>query len=106
MTMRLIEPNIYGRTAVQGALHARNLHLGLFMLGDDFAAELCPICTGEGAYDQTYNAGCGMGYFKSYGPCDYCGGAGLRYPGSRSAIPESVVFQVIRAANAEQDYRN
>jgi len=34
--------------------------------------EICLVCEGKGEYTQTYNAGCGMGLYKSTGPCDFC----------------------------------
>lgn len=38
----------------------------------------CEICKGKGRYEQTYIAGCGMGYYKSVGRCIFCDGVGLR----------------------------
>jgi len=34
--------------------------------------EICPWCNGEGRCEQTYNAGCGMGMYRSMGRCDMC----------------------------------
>ena len=34
--------------------------------------EVCPLCDGKGEYEQRYTVGCGMGTYKSIGPCDYC----------------------------------
>ena len=38
----------------------------------------CDMCGGDGAYNQTYTAGCGGGYFTMKGTCDHCAGAGIR----------------------------
>lgn len=75
--------------------HAANLHAGLMLLGPDFYAKVCPICQGEGQHEQLYTAGCGGGYFKSMGGCDYCEGHGL-LQGTKPA-PSSVVVQVVNA---------
>ena len=66
--------------------------------------QLCPICDGRGEYQQSYNAGCGGGMYRSTGPCDYCKIDGLWYQGtgfrykdssiSRRSVPESVIFQI------------
>jgi DnaJ-class molecular chaperone len=40
--------------------------------------ETCRMCAGEGAYNQTYTAGCGQGSFTMKGTCDHCGGTGIR----------------------------
>lgn len=32
----------------------------------------CDMCHGTGEYEQTYTAGCGGGYYRSMGPCEYC----------------------------------
>lgn len=38
----------------------------------------CEMCAGNGEYEQTYTAGCGGGYFRMKGRCDYCAGTGIR----------------------------
>jgi len=69
-------------------------------LPDD--VEVCPICRGKGLYMQTYTAGCGGGYFRMEGPCDYCRsswqfGAGLGYiMKNRNPVPE-FIFRHIQA---------
>lgn len=72
--------------------------------------EKCPICKGFGHYNQTYNAGCGMGFYRSSGPCDYCYhpklymcGSGFVYKNSNfkeKSIPESVLVQIYEANKA------
>lgn len=69
---------------------------GLAKLGPEFRARICYFCDGAGAYEQTYTAGCGMGYYRSRGRCDHCAGTGL-IQGSQPA-PASVRAQVINAA--------
>lgn len=39
---------------------------------------LCGCCGGTGEYEQLYNAGCGMGHYRSVGRCDWCNGTGLK----------------------------
>ena len=63
--------------------------------------EICPACNGAGEYEQTYNAGCGGGLYKSIGPCDYCAhpkrfmtGLGYRMK-NRSVVPDSVINQIV-----------
>ena len=94
--------DMFGRSAEDGARHAANLKTGLTELGDEFLAELCPLCEGEGATLQTYTAGCGRGYYKARGPCELCKGASLVIGGKPA--PKSVIQQVIVAADAEADY--
>ena len=68
--------------------------------------QVCPICHGRGEYRQTYNAGCGQGFYKSMGPCDYCkhpeghlnnGLKGLGYimKGTSYSDPHTVPLSVI-----------
>jgi hypothetical protein len=71
------------------------LKVGLAKFGSDFAATLCTVCDGEGKYEQTYTAGCGMGSYQSIGKCDWCDGHGLRM-GDKPA-PYSVVNMVLLA---------
>lgn len=60
----------------------------------------CPMCDGAGQYEQTYNAGCGMGYFKSLGPCAMCGdgdpwrGVGYVYKATGKPVGASVLAQI------------
>lgn len=66
----------------------------------------CPACGGDGEYEQMYTAGCGGGYYKSVGPCDYCKregeysyrGVGYVYKndiGYRNrGVPKSVIEQL------------
>jgi len=37
----------------------------------------CTVCKGKGETEQVYTAGCGMGSYKSMGPCSWCNGIGL-----------------------------
>jgi hypothetical protein len=76
--------------------HAAALKRGLADMHPDFTGRLCPICEGLGNYRQSYTAGCGGGYYRSTGPCDYCGKTGLLQGGKPAA--ESVVIQVLVAA--------
>lgn len=78
--------------------HSANLAAGLLMLGPEFTAKICSICDGHGEREQTYTAGCGGGYFKSMGPCEYCEEHGLLQNGKPAPI--SVVIQVINAGEA------
>lgn len=75
--------------------HAAELRAGLDKMQTGFLARICPQCNGEGQYSQMYTAGCGGGYFRSMGGCDYCEGHGL-LQGSKPA-PASVVEQVALA---------
>jgi hypothetical protein len=84
--------------------HSNELHAGLLMLGPEFNARICPICSGKTEYEQTYTAGCGGGYFKSMGRCDYCDGLGMMQ--GDKAAPPSVVFQVINAGKAFLGVKN
>jgi hypothetical protein len=79
--------------------HAHRLKEGLSKLPEEFLAQICPICDGRTEYRQTYAAGCGGGYFKSMGPCEHCGKTGLIMKSRFVAAPESVVHQVLNAAN-------
>ncbi|RWO20711.1 hypothetical protein [Mesorhizobium sp.] len=72
--------------------HAAELRAGLQRMQTGFLAEICGLCHGEGQYEQMYTAGCGGGYFRSMGGCDYCDGTGLRQGGKPA--PRSVVEQV------------
>ena len=62
--------------------------------------EKCPMCGGKGEYKQTYTAGCGGGYYKSVGPCDFCSHPSLFFKGlgyrmkDGSSVPESVINQI------------
>lgn len=75
--------------------HAEGLKRGLACLPPDFAARICGVCDGRGEYRQIYTAGCGGGYFKSMGACDYCDGTGLMQ--GRAPAPASVREQVLNA---------
>ncbi|KRB22716.1 hypothetical protein ASE05_16170 [Mesorhizobium sp. Root172] len=75
--------------------HAAELRAGLAKMQEGFLARICDLCNGEGQRNQMYTAGCGGGYFRSMGGCDYCDGRGL-LQGSRPA-PASVVEQVANA---------
>ncbi|TIU88831.1 MAG: hypothetical protein E5W06_00240 [Mesorhizobium sp.] len=78
--------------------HAAELRAGLRQMQAGFLAELCGLCSGEGQYEQMYTAGCGGGYFRSMGGCDYCNGTGLRQ--GAGPAPISVVEQVTNAGRA------
>lgn len=62
--------------------------------------EKCSWCNGTGQYEQTYTAGCGMGYFRSLGPCERCGkgdswkGVGYVYKATGQPVGASVVAQI------------
>lgn len=68
----------------------------------------CWACKGEGEYKQTYNAGCGGGYYNSTGPCEHCmqegrhswKGCGYVYKWDdrykNAGVPESVMIQIER----------
>lgn len=60
---------------------------------------LCGWCDGKGVYEQTYNAGCGGGLYRSMGQCDTCKGVGLRYF-TGGDVPISVVAQIMNARPA------
>jgi hypothetical protein len=82
----------------EGEEHAKTLKNGLAALPSDFRAELCFMCEGIGEYEQTYTVGCGGGYYRSMGKCDYCGGIGLRQgDGFIAPAPLSVLEQVLVA---------
>ena len=83
----------------QEAAHAAALKLGLSRLRPDYIAEVCGICNGRGEYDQSYTAGCGGGYYRSSGPCDYCERTGLTQ--RNRPAPGSVVNQVLVAASQQ-----
>lgn len=75
----------------KGGEHAAKLHRGLKILGPDFTAIICWWCKGT-----TYHC---------YEPCSVCGkgrnrwtGLGLLYYPSSEPAPESVVNQVLVAA--------
>lgn len=63
---------------------------------------LCPMCEGAGKYEQTYTAGCGMGYYRSNGNCEICGkhkrygqiGPGYVYKATNEPVGDSVVAQI------------
>lgn len=55
--------------------------------------QACGWCEGEGQYKQTYNAGCGQGYFDMMGPCGQCDGLGIRMV-DRRPVPSSVIAQI------------
>lgn len=58
--------------------------------------QFCGSCAGAGQYEQMYTAGCGAGYFRMTGRCDYCDGTGLRFSdasGRTGVPPESVRLQ-------------
>ncbi|CAH1670488.1 MULTISPECIES: hypothetical protein [unclassified Chelatococcus] len=79
--------------------HAEALKAGLARLPSNFTAELCGWCEGRGRYSQTYNAGCGMGYFSAMGGCERCKGAGL-IQGDKPASA-SVIHQVLNAGDRD-----
>lgn len=54
----------------------------------------CIFCEGTGSRVQTYNAGCGQGYYKASGPCDFCEETGFIYNSTGNAVPKSVVHQI------------
>jgi hypothetical protein len=75
------------------------LEKGLSFL-PNLLARICPVCNGHGEYEQTYNAGCGMGLYQVTGPCSYCEGGGL-LQGNLPA-PSSVRNQVIVAGERHE----
>jgi hypothetical protein len=68
----------------------------------------CGVCHGTGEYEQTYTAGCGGGYYKSLGKCEYCAregeysmtGVGYVYKDDdrwrNAGVPKSVMEQIKR----------
>jgi DnaJ-class molecular chaperone len=56
----------------------------------------CRACKGAGQYPQLYNAGCGMGLYRSMGPCGCCKGTGYLYL-TGDPVPSSVVNQIEQA---------
>jgi DnaJ-class molecular chaperone len=54
---------------------------------------VCKVCNGDGQYEQTYNAGCGFGLYRSMGRCDFCRGQGYVYLNGEP-IPISVTNQI------------
>jgi hypothetical protein len=62
----------------------------------------CGWCDGKGEYEQSYNYGCGLGRFKSMGPCQcrydgapgYLNGCGFVYEDG-SHIPISVYNHIV-----------
>lgn len=85
------------------AEHSAEIKAGLEHMIEGFMARVCGICDGQGAYEQTYTAGCGGGYFKMSGGCDYCAGTGMRQ-GSDPA-PQSVVDQVVASGRVALETR-
>lgn len=64
----------------------------------------CTVCGGKGSYRQTYNAGCGMGYYTMNGPCAHCDETGFIYLPTGKAPPASVLRQIAaRALLKEQN---
>lgn len=81
--------------------HASELIAGLSRMVPDFTALICPLCRGEGQREQTYTAGCGGGYYRSMGGCEYCDGTGLcQGAGFCCPAPASVREQVLTAGRA------
>lgn len=78
--------------------HEACLRAGLMVLGSDFIGTVCPLCEGKGKREQMFTAGCGGGYFRSMGECEYCDGFGLLQNGNKPS--DSVVVQVINAGKA------
>ena len=73
---------------------------------------VCPVCKGEGRYDQTYNSGCGIGNYISSGPCVLCSdrkdfhrniyrGVGFIYEPTSVPVGKSVIEQ-IRTMNPKE----
>lgn len=54
----------------------------------------CGVCDGDGCYDQTFTAGCGMGSYKMVADCDYCHGAGIVYE-CGDPLTASVIAQLL-----------
>lgn len=76
--------------------HAAAIKSGIARMPENFTAELCWACTGLTERMQTYTAGCGGGYHRMMGNCEYCCG-GLQQGGKPAH--GSVVYQVLNAAN-------
>lgn len=57
---------------------------------------LCNWCGGQGRYEQTYTAGCGMGHYRSSGQCGSCNGMGLNYAHG-DEVPVSTIRQILNA---------
>lgn len=76
--------------------HAAELKTGLAKMPAGFMADICPSCDGEGQRMDTYTAGCGGGYYRAMGGCDYCDGTGLLQ--AYKPAPKSVREQVLTAA--------
>lgn len=72
-----------------------DLERGLAVL-PGFLAEICYTCGGTGMYEQTYTAGCGMGYYRSMGRCERCKGILLLQDGKPAS--RSVINQILVAA--------
>ena len=56
--------------------------------------EPCHGCGGEGRREQTYTVGCGGGYYRSKGRCDYCDGWRYVYKDTGKHVSESVLSQI------------
>ena len=68
----------------------------------------CGHCAATGEYEQMYTAGCGGGYYRSMGRCDYCTreheysptGVGYVYKHDTKwqnrGVPKSVMEQILR----------
>lgn len=63
----------------------------------------CGCCGGEGEYEQMYTVGCGGGYYRSKGRCDWCTpkdgkhrwkGVGFLYKHNGEPVPDSVLAQI------------
>lgn len=55
----------------------------------------CPVCAGVGEHTQTFTYGCGAGYYRALGVCEYCRGIGLTYKGTwGQPAPPSVLEQI------------
>jgi hypothetical protein len=79
--------------------HVEKLKAGLACLPDDFYYELCFMCAGAAEYKQTYNVGCGGGYYQTLGPCSFCDATGLASKKNPDSKPSrSVMLQVLAAA--------
>jgi len=78
--------------------HAKALKRGLALMPSGFIAEICSLCEGEGQYMQSYTNGCGGGYSRMRGGCDFCNSTGLLQ--GCAAAPDSVRNQVLVAASA------
>lgn len=60
--------------------------------------EVCPLCHGNGKRVQTYNNGCGMGFSRSTGPCDFCNVTGFVYKDTARGVTLSVTNQIAVAS--------